>query len=93
MRKFKAQYEEPKNRVESGYSIRDRWKLEDVQLQLEAAREFYTKETGVSGWARKIRRKAVDNTQPVMQTMRVVPNLDYVSPVLNTVQFLLEVTP
>ncbi|KAF1955393.1 hypothetical protein CC80DRAFT_536340 [Byssothecium circinans] len=90
MARLKAQHLEPKKRAESGYSIRDRWKWDDVQALLDNAREAYTNETGISGCIKRVRRHVADNIQPAAQLATLVPNTELVSPVVNTIQFLLE---
>jgi hypothetical protein len=92
MAEFKAQHVETPGRVNSQYNIRDGNDWEEVYDRLEMAQESYTKATGIIGWVRKVRRKAADNIQPLIEASKFVPDVDYVTPVLGAVKVLLEVS-
>lgn len=84
---------EPKQRDKSGYSIRTQTTWDGVNEQLHKAREVYdgTKQ-GFRGRCKRVFRKIGENTvEPAQNIIRLVPDIDYVSPVLGAVQLLLSV--
>jgi hypothetical protein len=95
MKKFIQEYpNEPKQRDKSGYSIRTQTKWNGVNEQLHKAREVYdgTKQ-GFRGRCKRVFRKIGDNTaEPAQNIIRVIPDIDYVSPILGAVQLLLNVS-
>lgn len=94
IRKFIEEYpNEPKQRDKSGYSIRTQTTWNGVNEQLHKAREVYdgTKQ-GFRGRCKRVFRKIGDNTvEPAQNIIRVIPDIDYVSPILGAVQLLLNV--
>lgn len=94
MQKFIQEYpNEPKQRDKSGYSIRSQTTWDGVNEQLHNAREVYdgTKQ-GFRGRCKRVFRKIGDNTaEPAQNIIRVIPDIDYVSPILGAVQLLLNV--
>ncbi|KAL9477451.1 hypothetical protein ACSS6W_007292 [Trichoderma asperelloides] len=82
---------EPKQRDKSGYSIRTQTTWDGVNEQLHKAREVYdgTKQ-GFRGRCKRVFRKIGDNAaEPAQNIIRVIPDIDYVSPILGAVQLLL----
>jgi hypothetical protein len=94
MKKFIQEYpNEPKQRDKSGYSIRAQTTWDGVNEQLHKAREVYdgTKQ-GFRGRCKRVFRKIGDNTaEPAQNIIKVIPDIDYVSPILGAVQLLLNV--
>ncbi|PON27164.1 hypothetical protein TGAM01_v204113 [Trichoderma gamsii] len=92
MKKFIKEYpNEPKQRDKSGYSIRTQTTWDGVNEQLHKAREVYdgTKQ-GFRGRCKRVFRRIGENTvEPAQNIIRLVPDIDYVSPVLGAVQLLL----
>ncbi|KAK4454248.1 hypothetical protein QBC34DRAFT_155738 [Podospora aff. communis PSN243] len=74
----------------SACAIRDKKDWDSVFGQLESARNRFNNTTGVRGKMRKIYRKVADNVQPVIQLTKLVPDIEYTTPVLGAVEFLLE---
>lgn len=90
----------PRDREKSGwnYSIRDKSTWEDVYTQLQKAREFYDGDTKglwgryAKGYTKK-RRWFVDHSGPVArQAVRFVPQMDLATPVIASVQVLVDVS-
>ncbi|KAL6904148.1 hypothetical protein GGI43DRAFT_399716, partial [Trichoderma evansii] len=92
MKKFIQEHpNEPQQRDKSGYSIRTQTTWDGVNEQLHKAREVYdgTKQ-GFRGRCKRVFRKIGDNTaEPAQNIIRVIPDIDYVSPILGAVQLLL----
>lgn len=91
--------EEPQGREKSGYnySIRKKLTWEDIYAQLQKAREFYDGDTK-GFWGRhakvytKKRRSFIDHTGPIArQAVRFVPQMEYTTPVVASVQVLVDV--
>ncbi|KAI1662238.1 hypothetical protein F4813DRAFT_396912 [Daldinia decipiens] len=83
--------EEPKNRIRTGYSIRGKNGWKDVYGQLERARAVYTSNKGIKGFTRKIYRGFAERvTQPTLGVIKLIPDNDYITPVLGAIQVLLE---
>jgi len=86
----------PDDRRKSGhdYSIRGATTWPHVYGQLQRAREHY--DGSKKGfWGRnykKSKRWIVDHSSPVRQVVKLVPNMDYVSPVLAAVEVILDVS-
>lgn len=74
----------------SVYTIRSKASWDAVFSQLELGRNKFNTEKGVRGKMRKIYRRAADNVQPAIELTKLVPDVDYATPVLGTVEFLLE---
>ncbi|KAH6608458.1 hypothetical protein Trco_001804 [Trichoderma cornu-damae] len=92
MKKFIHEYpNEPKMRDKSGYSIRTQTTWNGVNEQLHKAREAYDgTRQGFRGRCKRVFRKiGHDAAEPVQNMIRVMPDIDYVSPVLGAVQLLL----
>ncbi|KAI0847284.1 hypothetical protein F5Y00DRAFT_263647 [Daldinia vernicosa] len=84
--------EEPKNRIKTGYSIRNKKGWKDVYDQLERARAVYTSNKGIKGFTRKIYRGFAEGAaQPTLGVIKLIPDNDYLTtPVLGAVQVILE---
>jgi hypothetical protein len=87
---------DPKYRVKTGnnYSIRDADGWPHVYGQLQKAREYYDGEKK-GHWGRRYKRATrwiVDHTAPASQAIRLVPNVDYISPVLAAIEVVIEVS-
>jgi hypothetical protein len=94
---FKKEYPvEPKGRSESSRSIRSKVNWKDVYDQLQEARRMYDDSKGFIGNVKKGFRKAADNIQPTRQVVdnlnKLVPNSNYVSPVLGALMIILDVS-
>ncbi|KAI1388579.1 uncharacterized protein F4822DRAFT_250501 [Hypoxylon trugodes] len=91
MEKFKKDYpKEPDGREKHGYSMRkENWR--EVNTQLSKARSVYEGGTGRLGFIKSGARRILKNLQPtVKQGIKVVPEMDIVSPVLGAVEILLD---
>jgi hypothetical protein len=90
---FKSQHSEPKGRSESAYNIRNATNWDAVYLQLQLAREFYdgTKK-GFGGRVKRFTRQVADHAAPAGQLARLIPDIDYASPVRAAVGVLLDVS-
>jgi hypothetical protein len=75
----------------SAYTIRDKKDWDSLFGQLESARNKFNSTMGVRGKMKKIYRKVADNVQPVIEITKLVPDIEYTTPVLGAVEFLLEV--
>jgi len=86
---------EPKGLSQTAYRIRDKHDWDAVYDMLEAARTKYQQEGGPVGWLRKVRRKVADNITPVAEAAKIAskiaPNNLFATPVLGTVEVLLDV--
>ncbi|KAM0263544.1 hypothetical protein ACHAQJ_001163 [Trichoderma viride] len=92
MKKFIQQYpNEPKQRDKSDYSIRAQASWNGVNEQLHKAREVYDgTHQGFRGRCKRVFRKIGDNAvEPAQSVIQVIPDIDYVSPILGAVQLLL----
>ncbi|KAI1075124.1 hypothetical protein F5B20DRAFT_560861 [Whalleya microplaca] len=89
MNDFKTQYPiEPKGRCESGRSIRSLANWNDVYDILEEARQVFESSKGLRGGLKKSLRKFAEYSQPIQQTMALVPNIEYASPVLGALEII-----
>lgn len=95
MKKFASRYtDEPKHPTKDGYnySIRGKKNWEDTYAQLQKARESYDGKKGFWGRVKKGFRKAADHSDTAKQVIKLVPDNEYVSPVLAVVEVLLDVS-
>lgn len=84
---------EPRERLESGYSIRCQADWTAVYTQLQKARETYDgSKKGFLGRYKRGFRRLMDNSDSMHQAIRFVPNAEYISPVLAAVEVLLDVS-
>ncbi len=87
---LKVQLEEPKGLRVSKYRIRNKVSWEEIEGQLQAARESYVRDVG---WIRRSYRVVAGNgSQAAFQAARLVPGTDVTSAVVNVIQNLLEVS-
>ncbi|KAI1351128.1 hypothetical protein F5Y01DRAFT_304971 [Xylaria sp. FL0043] len=90
MGRLKANYEEPKNRRDTAYNIRDLKNWDEVYHQLESCRERYLDD---HGWANKVKRgwrTFSENIGPVQEAWNLVPDVDYLTPVRGAVDLLFD---
>ena len=92
MKRFKQEHKFVTGRDDSGYNIRNEVKWIDVYAQLQRAREQYddTKK-GFWGRMKKWNRQAADNSHLASQVVKLLPDIDYVSPVRAVVEVCLDV--
>ena len=92
MKTFKQEHKPIAGRDESGYNIRNEANWMDVYAQLQRAREQYddTKK-GFWGRVKRWNRQAAANSHPASQVVKLLPDIDYVSPVRAVVEVCLEV--
>ncbi|KAF4462568.1 hypothetical protein FALBO_10622 [Fusarium albosuccineum] len=87
---------EPNSKLNPAFDIRKKSDWDSVYDTLQAARARYQEQGGKVGWLRKVRRKIADNITPGAEVARiasaVTPNDPYSTPVLGTVQVLLDVS-
>jgi hypothetical protein len=101
MEKLKSDFEEPKERCHSEYSIRVEKDWDSVRLQLLKAKERYGEsKEGISAKPKKIifqrflkgaYRKVADSSENLKAITRIGEKIEYVSPVLAVVDILLDV--
>jgi cell division protein YceG involved in septum cleavage len=94
MKRFMLKYkDEPDHRIkEDDYNIRNKKNWQDIYAQLQKARESYDGQEGFWGRVKKGLRKAADNSDTAKQVIRLVPDNEYVSPVLAVVEVLVDVS-
>ncbi|KAJ8130154.1 hypothetical protein O1611_g3477 [Lasiodiplodia mahajangana] len=74
----------------SEYSIQHALGWGDVYDRLESARNYYLSDENIKGKVKNKIRKAADNIQPVIELVNAIPDIDYVTPILGAVKYLLE---
>ncbi|KAL7820182.1 hypothetical protein V8C44DRAFT_315695 [Trichoderma aethiopicum] len=92
MAAFVAKYpDEPDGINKLGYSIRNQTTWKDINDQLHRARQVYDgSQKQFRGWCKRTMRKVGDNAaEPATNIISLIPNIEYVSPVLGAVQLLL----
>jgi hypothetical protein len=84
---------EPESQAMSGYSIRTQSNWNSINTQLQRAQDVYNGFTsGFRGQFKRAFRKIGDESiDSLQQIVNVVPNVEYVSPVLSAVRILLDV--
>lgn len=95
MKTFIEKYEkEPKHRNKKGYdySIRRQKNWEDIYAQLQKAREAYDGKKGFWGRVKKGYRQVADQSDTTRQLTKLIPDNEYVSPVLAVVEVLVDVS-
>ena len=92
MRTFERENKAVRGRDGSVYDIRSASDWNSVYSRLQRARERYddTKK-GFWGHAKRFNRQAADNSDPASQIVRLLPDVDYVSPVRAIVEVCLDV--
>lgn len=92
MSKLAKTYAEPKGRYGNEHSIRDLEDWDQVYQLLENCREKYL---GNKGWSKNVKkgwRHFTDNIGPLQQAWNLVPDIDYITPIRGTVEFLMDVS-
>ncbi|EMR62864.1 hypothetical protein UCREL1_10194 [Eutypa lata UCREL1] len=90
MSKLAKTYVEPKGRYGNEHSIRDLEDWDQVYQLLENCREKYL---GNKGWSKNVKkgwRHFTDNIGPLQQAWNLVPDIDYITPIRGTVEFLMD---
>ncbi|KAI3321465.1 hypothetical protein HD806DRAFT_502654 [Xylariaceae sp. AK1471] len=90
MGRLGANHEEPKGRRETAYSIRGLKDWDQVYQKLEDCRRDYLDD---KGWTKKVKRQwreFSENIGPVQEAWNLVPDIDYITPIRGTVDFLFE---
>ncbi|KAI2606539.1 hypothetical protein GGR54DRAFT_436977 [Hypoxylon sp. NC1633] len=90
MDRFEKTSQEPKHRSDSGYSIRGLDDWDQVYEKLESCRGKYLNDEGLIKKVKKGWRKFTDNIGPLQEAWKLVPDIDYVTPVRGTVEFLMD---
>lgn len=91
---FKEKYpNEPKGRVQKGYSIRSKTNWEEVLGALNDSAAAYATGGGTRGAFNKAKEVIQDKTDTVQRVSRLVPDVDYAKPIVGTLTFLLDVCP
>ncbi|KAL7935953.1 hypothetical protein V8C35DRAFT_296460 [Trichoderma chlorosporum] len=82
---------EPDGLDKLGYSIRNQKTWKSINAQLHRAREVYDgSQVNFQGRCKRALRKLGDNAiEPTTNAVNLVPNIEYISPVLGAVQLLL----
>ncbi|XDG02435.1 hypothetical protein ABKA04_002050 [Annulohypoxylon sp. FPYF3050] len=90
MRKLEQEFDEPKDRHDSGYSIRglDNW--DQVYQKLEDCFKKYVDETGITKKVKKGWREFSDRIGPLQEAWKLVPDIDYLTPVRGTLEFIMD---
>lgn len=85
---------EPDGISKLGYSIRSQTTWKGINDQLHKARQVYDgSQKQFRGWCKRTMRKIGDNAaEPATNIISLIPNIEYVSPVLGAVQLLLNVS-
>lgn len=92
---FTSKYpKEPDELNKLGYSIRNQTTWKSIYIQLHRARTVYDgTQENFQGRCKRALRKIGDNAvEPALNATNLVPNIEYVSPVLGAVQLLLNVS-
>ncbi len=86
-----SQSSNPPKRRKPEFDIRIETTWIVVYDKLNTARDQYTRETGVAGRARRVWRWTADNTTETLQMgVKLVPQMDIVTPVLGAVTIILD---
>lgn len=91
MHKLEKGFEEPKGRRATGYSIRGMADWDQVYQQVESCREKYLN-GGLYIAVKKGWRQFADNIGPLQESMKLIPDVDYVTPVRGTLEFIVDVS-
>ncbi|RWA08727.1 hypothetical protein EKO27_g6380 [Xylaria grammica] len=90
MRRLRMNREEPEGRRDTLYSIRDSETWDDAYDRLEACRAKYLDD---KGWTKKVKREwraFSDNIGPIQEAWKLVPDVDYITPIRGAVEFIFE---
>lgn len=91
---FKEKFpNEPKGRVQKGYSIRSKTTWEEVLRTLNDSAVAYAAGGGSRGALNKVKEVIQDKADIVERVSRLVPDVDYAKPVVGTLTFILDVCP
>ncbi|KAI0139370.1 hypothetical protein F4776DRAFT_662329 [Hypoxylon sp. NC0597] len=90
MNRFLEAFEEPKNRRDIGYSIRGLRNWDEVYHQLESCYIAYMDDTGLRKKVQKGWREFADRIGPLQQAWKLVPDIDYMTPIRGTLEFLMD---
>lgn len=82
---------EPKGRFESGYGVRGLESWGEVFNALQMARVGFDNPQEVMGGLKKGFRKVVDHSQPLRGALKLVPDIDCITPVTGTLAVILDV--
>lgn len=85
---------EPTYLIKKGvnYEIRAKRNWEDIYSQLQKAREAYDGTRGFWGRMKRGSRTVADHSATTKQVVKLVPENEYVSPVLAVVEVLVDVS-
>ncbi|KAI6080627.1 hypothetical protein F4821DRAFT_273721 [Hypoxylon rubiginosum] len=86
---LKEKFEEPKDRCATGYSIRDMKDWTEVYEVVENCRDKYLN-GGQSMIMKRGLRWFADNITPFQESLKLIPDVDYVSPVRGTLGFIMD---
>lgn len=89
MSDFQSRYpREPKGRADSGYSIRLLSTWDEVYNTLHNAKEKYERQSGLRGGLRRGLRRVALHSEPMAQVSKLVPNIDYASPIVGALEII-----
>ncbi|XXH04743.1 hypothetical protein Hte_011165 [Hypoxylon texense] len=89
MNKLEKGFEEPKGRRVTGYSIRGMTDWDQVYQQVESCRERYLN-GGLYIAVKRGWRQFADSLGPLQESMKLIPDVDYVTPVRGTLEFIVD---
>ncbi|KAI1777841.1 hypothetical protein F4818DRAFT_327034 [Hypoxylon cercidicola] len=89
MNRLKGRVEEPKGRHASGYSIREMKDWSQVYQLVEGCQEKYLN-GGRSVTVKRGFRRFADNIGPLQESFKLIPDVDYVTPVRGTLGFIMD---
>ncbi|KAI1458495.1 hypothetical protein F4805DRAFT_466845 [Annulohypoxylon moriforme] len=90
MSRLEEAFEEPKNRYDSGYSIRGLQNWDQVYQKLEDCFKTYVDDTGLIRKVKKSWRQFADRIGPIQEAWKLVPDIDYLTPIRGTLEFLMD---
>ncbi|KAI0180411.1 hypothetical protein GGR52DRAFT_531179 [Hypoxylon sp. FL1284] len=89
MKRLQEKFDEPKDRRATGYNIRGMEDWDQVYQQVERCREKYLSGS-LSLNVKKGWRKFADNIGPLQESLKLIPDVDYVTPVRGTLEFIVD---
>ncbi|KAI0419657.1 hypothetical protein F5X98DRAFT_384420 [Xylaria grammica] len=90
MRRLRMNHEEPEGRRDTLYSIRESETWDEAYDRLETCRTKYLDD---KGWTKKVKREwraFSDNIGPIQEAWKLVPDVDYITPIRGAVEFIFE---
>ncbi|KAI0896090.1 hypothetical protein F4806DRAFT_466191 [Annulohypoxylon nitens] len=90
MGRLKEGFDEPKNRHDSGYSIRGLGNWDQVYQTLEDCYNSYMDDNSLIKKVKKGWREFTDRIGPIQEAWRLVPDVDYLTPVRGTLEFIID---